>query len=161
MSASNPKWRRYKDEEGQSQIFRVFITHGRSELWQKVKVFIEEELQFQTTVLVDRFRGAVIFDKLEDAAWDCDCAVAIATPDDPEVEGRPARARQNVVHEIGYLQALFADRELVVILKEASVEWFTNVQGIEYIEFESKKIKKAFPKLREALEDIYAYYRSP
>src|SRR5262245_51460351 len=104
------RWRRYYNKEDGSQIFRVFISHGRSALRNKVKRFVEDELAFATEVLVDRFTGGVIFDKLEDNAWDCDCAVVIMTPDDPQPNGESFRARQNVVHEIGYLQGMFRDR---------------------------------------------------
>jgi predicted nucleotide-binding protein len=157
---STRKWRRYQDEDGDSQVFRVFISHGRSALRSRVKRFVEEELSFATEVLVDRFSGAVIFDKLEDDAWDCDCAIVIMTPDDPQPGGMTFRARQNVVHEIGYLQGMFRDRELVVILKEDTVESFSNVHGLEYIGFSGAKIASVFPKLRQALEDIYEWYAS-
>jgi predicted nucleotide-binding protein len=102
----------------------------------------------------------VIFDKLEGNAWDCDCAVAIMTPDDPLRDGATFRARQNVVHEIGYLQGMFRDRELVVILKEATVESFSNVHGIEYLEFDGNQIRSTFPMLEQALEEIYEWYCS-
>lgn len=109
---------------------------------------------------MEHFTGQVIFDKLEDNAWDCDCAIVIMTPDDPQPDGSTFRARQNVVHEIGYLQGLFQDRELVVILKEESVEWFTNIHGIEFIGFKGSRVSMAFPKLQEALESIYNWYKS-
>lgn len=160
MKKSTRRWRRYRDEDGDSQIFRVFISHGRSALRSRVKRFVEEELSFATEILVDRFSGAVIFDKLEDDAWDCDCAVVIMTPDDPQPGGKTFRARQNVVHEIGYLQGMFRDRELVVILKEDTVESFSNVHGLEYIGFGGRRIASAFPRLRQALEDIYKWYAS-
>ncbi len=160
MNRSKRKWRRYTDEDGESQIFRVFISHGISGLRKKVKQFVEEKLSFATEVLVDRFSGAVIFDKLEDDAWDCDCAVVIMTPDDPQPGAQMFRARQNVVHEIGYLQGMFRDRELVVVLKEATVESFSNLHGLEYIEFSGSRIAPAFLKLRQALEDIYEWYAS-
>jgi predicted nucleotide-binding protein len=153
------QWRRYIDDDGESQVFRVFITHGRSALRKKIKAFIEDKLRFATDTLVDRFTGSVIIDKLKDAAWDCDCGVVIMTPDDQQMPSKSFRARQNVIHEIGYLQGLFADKELVLILKEESVEWFSNVNGIEYIEFKGQGISVAFPKLKQALEEIYEYYR--
>ena len=160
LTPARRRWRRYRDDDNHSQIFRVFISHGRSALRTKVQRFIQDELSFATEVLVERFTGEVIFDKLENNAWDCDCAVVIMTPDDRQQQRKTFRSRQNVVHEIGYLQGLFQDRELVVILKENSVEWFTNVQGIEYIGFDGTKISATFPKLRQALEDIYEWYCS-
>lgn len=160
MRKLSRKWHRYKDDDGKSQVFRVFISHGRSMLRNRVKRYVEEELNFATEILVEKFAGSIIFDKLENNTWDCDCAVVIMTPDDPQPGRKTFRARQNVIHETGYLQGLFQDRELVVILKEKSVEWFTNVYGIEFIEFEGRQISAVFPKLRQALGDIYKWYNS-
>jgi len=160
MKKTTKRWRRYRDEEGESQVFSVFISHGSSRLRNRIKRFIEEELSFATEVLVDRFKGTMIFDKLENDSWDCDCAVIIMTPDDPQPGGKRFRARQNVVHEIGYLQGMFRDRELVVVLKEETVEWFSNINGLECIEFSGNRIATVYSKLRQALEEIYSWYTS-
>lgn len=150
------KVRKYKDEDGTYTPFTVFISHGRSPLRNKVKKFIEEKLNFATEMLVDRYRGSIIYDKLEDSIWDSDCAVVIMTPDD-EVKNL-SRARQNVIHELGYLQGLYQDIELIIILKENKVEWLSNLNGIEYIKFDGNKISSTFSHLEEALEDIYKWY---
>lgn len=160
MGKYRRRWRRYIDDQGNSQAFRVFISHGRSHLRAEIKRFVEYRLSFATEILVDQFSGGAIFDRLQDKAWDCDCAIVVATPDDPQRKLRSFRARQNVIHEIGYLQGMFGDTELVIMLKEESVEWFSNVQGIEYISFQGTDIRSTFSKLGQALEDIYEWYRS-
>jgi len=70
------------------------------------------------------------------------------------MEDGSVRSRQNVIHEMGYLQALYG-RERVVILKEHSVEFFSNNFGVEYIGFAGDAVNAAFHTLQEAPEGIY------
>ena len=48
--------------------------------------------------------------------------------------GVDIRARQNVVHEIGFFQGKYG-RSRVVLLAEQGVEIFTNISGIVRIDF--------------------------
>jgi predicted nucleotide-binding protein len=143
----------YLDENEEEEVFRVFISHGRSDLWRQVERYINKSLDMDTVVLKEQYRGATIIEKLEDEADECDCAVVIMTPDDKMADGS-FRSRQNVVHEIGYLQALYG-REHVVILKEESVEFFSNNSGIEYIPFTGALVSSTLHTLNEALTAIY------
>jgi predicted nucleotide-binding protein len=145
--------RTYIDEDGDEVPFKVFITHGRSELWRQVERYINKNLDIDTVVLKEQYSGYTIVEKLEDEADECDCGIVIMTPDD-KMENGSVRSRQNVIHEIGYLQGLFG-RERVVILKEQAVEFFSNNFGVEYIGFIGDKIDVTFHTLREALEEIY------
>jgi predicted nucleotide-binding protein len=145
--------RSYINEDGDDVPFKVFLTHGRSELWRSVERFINKTLDMDTVVLKEQYRGCTIVEKLEDEADDCDCAVIVMTPDD-KMENGTLRSRQNVIHEIGYLQALYS-RHRVVILKEDEVEFFSNNFGVEYIEFTGDAISATFHLLREALNEIY------
>jgi predicted nucleotide-binding protein len=145
--------RTYIDEDGDEVPFIVFITHGRSELWRNVERYINKTLDMDTVVLKEHYRGCTIVEKLEDEAQVGDCAVIVMTPDD-KMESGGFRSRQNVIHEIGYLQALYG-RERVIILKEREVEFFSNNYGVEYIEFIGDAIHATFYTLREALDEIY------
>ncbi len=98
--------RTYIDEEGDQAPFKVFITHGRSELWRNVEPYINKTLDMETEVLKEQYRGCTIIEKLEDETDECDCGVIVMTPDDT-MENGDVRSRQNVIHEIGYLQALY------------------------------------------------------
>lgn len=105
----------YLNDEGEKEVFRVFITHGRSDLWRQIERHINRSLDMDTLILKEQYRSSTIIEKLENEANDCACAVVIMTPDDKMADGS-FRSRQNVIHEIGYLQALYG-RECVVILK--------------------------------------------
>ena len=145
--------RKYFDEDGDKVLFKVFITHGRSELWRNVERYINKTMDIETVVLKEQYSGFTIIEKLEDEADECDCGVIVMTPDD-KMDNGVVRSRQNVIHEIGYLQGLYG-RERVVILKENSVEFFSNNFGVEYIPFAGDAIDVTFHTLREAIDAIY------
>lgn len=149
--------RNYIDDEGDEVPFIVFISHGSSELWRNVERYINKTLDMDTIVLKEQYRGCTIVEKLEDETQTGDCAVIVMTPDD-KMENENFRSRQNVIHEIGYLQASYG-RERVVILKERGVEFFSNNFGVEYVSFTGNAIDVTFHTLREALDEIYEEVR--
>lgn len=152
-----PDYRTYLDEDNEEVVFRVFIAHGRSELWRKVERFINKELSFDTAVMLEEFYGNHVIDKLDEMVGECDCAVVILTPDD-ETKLGVFRGRQNVIHELGYCQGIFPEIYHVVVLKEKSVEFFSNNYGLDVIEFNGNDIEMTFIKLKTALENVYEEY---
>ncbi len=57
------------------------------------------------------------------------------------------RARQNVVHELGFFQGKYG-RDKVILLVEEGLELFSNISGIVYSRFESNNFSAAFESLR-------------
>jgi len=68
------------------------------------------------------------------------------TKDDVQ-EDAGVRARQNVVHEIGFFQGKYG-RQNVVLLAERGVEIFSNISGILRIEFDADHFEAVFDQLR-------------
>lgn len=68
------------------------------------------------------------------------------TGDDTLRAGR-VRARQNVVHELGFFQGKYG-RDKVILLVEEGLELFSNISGIVYSRFESNNFSAAFESLR-------------
>lgn len=131
----------------------IFISHGHSDLWKDVERFINKKLECETVILKEQTnRGRTIIEKLEDETVDCHYAIIIMTADDEQKDGA-VRARQNVIHEIGFCQGAFG-RENVLVLKQKEVEAFTNISGIVYEEFEGVNIKSTFERIRQELEDL-------
>jgi predicted nucleotide-binding protein len=152
-------------EGGKKTPFRVFIIHGRSDDWKKVKRFIESQLQFETKVILLDVRGQTIISKVRHSVWqDCDCAVAILSADDLLADTK-RNARPNVLFEIGYCMGFFDFRywsnerlESVLLIKEDKTEIPSDLSGIEYIPFSRSNrlgIRSAFPSLRTGLESLY------
>lgn len=130
---------------------RVFVSFGHNELLKlKLKDFLQNRLQLNTVLLSDLpGRGLTIVEQLERVSATCRRAVILLTRDD-EVEGGGRRARQNVVHEVGFFQGKYG-RENVVLLAEHGVELFTNITGIKIVEFDPSHFEAVFEPLRAEL----------
>jgi predicted nucleotide-binding protein len=131
---------------------KIFISHGHNELLKlKLKDFIENRLNIRTTVLADQpSQGLTIVEKLEKSAKQCSFAAILLTKDD-ELKNDTVRARQNVIHELGFFQGKYG-RKNVVLLAERGVELFTNISGIVRIEFEPGHFESIFDPLRLEIE---------
>ncbi len=135
---------------------KVFISHGQNELAKlKLKDFVREMLKFEPLILADQSNnGLTIVEKLEKYGRQCEFALILLTADD-ETAGGGLRARQNVVHELGYFHGLLG-RNKVLLLKEEGIELFTNISGIVYEEFPKGYIEATFEGIRRALEQVDA-----
>lgn len=137
-----------------AQDHRVFLSHGRAQDWRQVQAYIERDLGLPTLELAQEANGgATIIEKLERAAGQCDCAVIVMTGDDTDGGGQ-ARARENVMHEIGYFHGRYG-RHRVILLHEDGVSVPTNLAGIVYIAFPKGLITAAEGTLSRELRGIY------
>jgi DNA-binding NarL/FixJ family response regulator len=127
---------------------RIFLSHGHDELLRfRLKDFLTSRLGLEVMVLLEApSRGLTIVEKLERASERCCFAVILLTKDDEQLSGS-ARARQNVIHELGFFQGKYG-RERVVLLAERGVELFSNISGIVRIEFEKEHFEASFEALR-------------
>lgn len=114
---------------------RIFIVHGRDEAArEKVARFITE-IGFEPVILHEQAnRGMTIVEKLVDNG-NVGYAVVLLTPDDygrekSESEER-ARARQNVILELGYFLGHLG-RERVMALLKGEVEIPSDYMGVLY-----------------------------
>lgn len=139
----------------------VFITHGRSEDWRHLKSFIENDvgIALRAIELAEQPHSgcAYIGEKLEKYANQCACAVILMSGDDKTFDPDDkveTRARENVIHEIGYFQAcLGSDR--VILLKEIGVNIPTNILGRGYISYTKGHIAEVDTRLRRELIEIF------
>lgn len=133
---------------------RVFLTHGRSMDWREVQSHIEKDVGLLTLELAQEInQGRTIIEKLFDNSDRCDSAVIIMTGDDIGPDGS-ARARENVMHEIGFFQGKFG-RSKVVVLHEEGVSIPTNLSGVVYIPFPKGMVSAGFHVLTRELSAIY------
>nr|WP_255639028.1 nucleotide-binding protein [Deinococcus betulae] len=132
---------------------RVFISHGRDGAWREVQEFIERTLRIPTLELAQEAnRGRTIFQKLIDESDNCGYAVIVMTGDD-RVEEEQIRARENVMHEIGYFQGKYGP-DRICILHESGVNIPTNIQGIVYIPFPKDGVAAALGGLTRELSHL-------
>jgi predicted nucleotide-binding protein len=130
----------------------VFLSHGHNELLKlKLKDFLNSKLGRMPIILAEQSsRGLTVVEKLERVSAICCFAVVLMTKDDQQVDGG-VRARQNVIHEIGFFQGKYG-RKNVVLLAERGIELFTNISGIIRIEFEAEHFEECYEPLRNELD---------
>ena len=135
----------------------VFIGHGRSRLWARVKIFLEDEIGIPTISFESESHvGESIIPILERMLDQSTFAILILTAED-ETAGGLRRARQNVIHEAGLFQGRLGFKK-AVLLRQEGLEGFTNVDGLQYIGFTGDQVEQTFYELRRVLkrEDILA-----
>ncbi|AFM14199.1 TIR domain-containing protein [Turneriella parva] len=139
------------DDEFEEE-FKVFVSHGRSPLWNEVERFVRTQLEIDVVILKDQVnRGRTVIEKLEEETDECHYAIIVMTAEDEQADGT-IRARQNVVHEIGFFQGKFG-RENVLVLRQDSVEEFSNIAGIVYEPFSGNNIQSTFERIRSEIDD--------
>lgn len=142
-------------DEGVEPVGPVFISHGRSPVWQELQLYIEKTLDIPTVELSQRpNRGRTLIQKLADESADCSFAVIIMTGDD-KVDGESPRARENVIHEIGYFQGKFGLGR-VCLLYQNGTNIPSNIGGIVYLPFNEENIKETFGDLTRELDAVYS-----
>jgi len=131
---------------------KVFISHGHNALVKhKLKDFVRDRLHMEPVVLSEQpDLGLTVIEKLERYGKACDFALIVLTGDDETSDGG-ARARQNVIHELGFFHGVLG-RERVVLLKQGGVELFSNISGLIYKEFQGESVGSVLEDIRLAIE---------
>jgi predicted nucleotide-binding protein len=138
-------------EPGTKHAPCVFIGHGRSKLWARLKVFLQDELGAATVTYESESRtGESIVPILEKMLKQATFAVLVLTAEDETADGS-RRARQNVVHEAGLFQGKLGFKKAILLLQEG-IEEFSNVAGLQYIPFTDDKIEQSFYELQRVLK---------
>lgn len=134
----------------------VFISHGHNELLKlTLKDFVQNRYGRQPIILSEvPSKSMTVVEKLEKTSLQCNCAIILMTKDDQTEDGG-LRARQNVIHEIGFFQGKYG-RGKVILLAERGLELFSNISGIIRIEFDPGHFAEVFEPLRNELDVILA-----
>ena len=130
---------------------KIFIGHGRSRLWARVQLFLQEDFKLETlTFESESHTSESIVNILEGFLEESSFAILIMTAEDETAEGK-IRARQNVIHEAGLFQGRLGF-DKVVILKQSESEDFSNIAGLQYIPFSGDNIEQCFYELQRKLK---------
>jgi predicted nucleotide-binding protein len=129
----------------------IFIGHGRSPLWARLQVFIQNDLNLQTVSYESESRvGQSIVPVLERMLDQANFAVLILTAEDESASGSK-RARQNVIHEVGLFQGRLGFKKTILMIEEG-LEEFSNIAGLQYIPFRADRIEDKFYELQRVLK---------
>jgi predicted nucleotide-binding protein len=133
---------------------RVFISHGRAGDWREVQAFIEKDVGIKTLELEQEPNlGRTVLEKLRQEAERCTSAVIVMTGDDVDADGS-VRARENVLHEIGYFQGKYG-LSAVCLLHEEGTNIPSNIHGLVYIPFTKGTVRATFGALIRELTSFY------
>lgn len=129
----------------------VFIGHGHSDAWKKLRDYLTQELSLQ----VEEFNqepvaGLSTTERLQEMLSRSCFAFLVMTAEDVR-DGKKMHARENVIHEIGLFQGRLGFRRAIV-LKEKKCEEFSNIHGLTYVEFDENSFDAATEQIRGALE---------
>ena len=140
--------------ESESPSPRVFISHGGASDWHEVQAYIERDIKIPTLELAQEPNlGRTVLQKLEQEAAGCTSAVIVMTGEDKDAEGN-LRARENVLHEIGFFQGKYG-LSAVCLLHEEGTNIPSNIHGLVYIPFPKGCVEATFGALTRELNSFY------
>ena len=144
--------RRSRRKKAEDRIgTNVFIGHGRSSEWRKMKDYIQDRLrlpydEFNRVPIAGVTNIARLSEMLDAAA----IAFVILTAEDEKADGT-MQARMNVIHEVGLFQGRLGFTKAIVLLEEGCSQ-FTNIEGLGQIRFPQGNIAACFDEIRQVLE---------
>jgi predicted nucleotidyltransferase len=130
---------------------KIFIGHGRSSEWLKLRDYLTNDLR----LLCDDFEavsvaGIAVPARLEEMLSDALLAFLVATAEDEAKDGTK-HMRENVVHEIGLFQGRLGLKKAIILLENGCSD-FSNVSGLIQIRFDRDHIDQTFRAVKRVLE---------
>jgi len=130
---------------------KIFIGHGRSEVWRVLKDLIQDRLHLEW----DEFNrespaGIPTADRLQEMIKSASFAFLVMTAEDEHAD-KTLHARENVIHEIGLFQGKLTFRRAIVLLEDGCTE-FSNIHGVNQIRFPQGNILAKSEEIRRVLE---------
>jgi Predicted nucleotide-binding protein containing TIR-like domain len=122
---------------------KVFVVHGHDEGALDAMARFLEKIEIEPIVLQEQpDQGFTIIEKFETYAKKVGFAVVLLTPDDlggsASASSQSARARQNVIFELGYFVGKLG-RGRACLLRKGEVEIPSDLYGVIYTEMDSGK----------------------
>lgn len=129
---------------------KIFIGHGRSPEWLKLRIFLSQTLGLACDEFnIEPTAGLYTPNRIESMLTSASMAFLVMTAEDRHADGT-THARQNVVHEIGLFQARLGASRAIVML-ESGCSRFTNLDGLTTINFPTGDLLARSEEIRGAL----------
>jgi hypothetical protein len=123
----------------------IFIGHGRNPVWRELKDHLHDLHDYS----VEHYErvptaGQIVWERLKTMLETSTMALLVLTGGDFVGDSKQiARARQNVIHELGLCQGRFGiDRALALV--EEGIDLPSNMLGVDFISFKAGNIKETF-----------------
>lgn len=137
-----------------SSIDRVFISHGTSKEWLEVQQYLEKDVKIATLELAQQPNlGRTVLEKLYQESRNCNSAVIVMSGDDIDSDGT-IKARENVLHEIGFFQGRYGLNR-IILMHEEDVNIPSNIHGVVYTPFTKGNISASFALLQREIHALY------
>ena len=130
---------------------KVFIGHGQSPEWLKLKDFVTTRLGFECDVFTQvPTAGETNIHRLTTMLENATIGLIVMTAEDESADGEK-RARENVVHEAGLFQGRLGFNRAIVFVED-SCNVFSNIEGLGQLRFPRGQIETQFEELRRVFE---------
>lgn len=130
-----------------SQKPPIFIGHGQNDCWKTIRDHLRDKHKYEIKFYESSDRSSgYIFENVAEMIKSSKISILVLSNDDILKNGTK-RARQNVIHELGYSQAILG-RENTLIIVEEGCDWPSNIQGIDLFPYKDS--------IREINGDIVA-----
>ncbi|MFJ6536750.1 TIR domain-containing protein [Paenarthrobacter sp. NPDC091711] len=114
----------------------MFIGHGRSHDWRTLKDALHEHHGFEVETFETKPRaGYTIPEVIDGMARTNTLAIIILTAEDEQADGS-VRARENVVHEVGFFQGRLGLKRAILVMEDGVSE-FSNIHGIVHLPYKN------------------------
>lgn len=129
------------EQETPTNARKVFVVHGHDEAALQAVARFLEKICLEAIILREQpDQGRATIEKFEHYAGQVGFAVVLLTPDDlagsPSAPASAARARQNVIFELGYFAGKLG-RGRACLLRKGSVEIPSDLYGVIYTDFDA------------------------
>ena len=129
---------------------KIFIGHGRSAEWLKLRIFFSQTLGIPCDEFnIEPTAGLQTAHRIESMLASARMAFLVMTAEDQHADGT-SHARENVVHEVGLFQATLGSRRAIVML-ENGCSRFSNLDGLTTINFSPGDIMARSEEIRGVL----------
>lgn len=128
----------------------IFIGHGQKNDWKELKDHLRDKHNYEIKFYesFDRSSG-YIFDNVAEMINSSKISILVLSNDDT-LKGGTMRARQNVIHELGYSQAIQGRKNTLIVVEEGC-DWPSNIQGIDLFPYKNS-IREIYGDIVAALE---------
>lgn len=130
--------------------FQVFVGHGGDRQWEVVRDFLTAADIDNVTFESDERAGYATLETVAQMIYGAKVSVCVMTASDKMVD-KTSRARENVVHEIGFSQGALGVANTIILL-ENGVSEFTNIAGLTQIRFDRGEIHTTRERVIAAIE---------
>lgn len=129
---------------------KVFIGHGRSGEWLKLRLFLSQTIGLACDEFnIEPTAGLQTTSRIDSMLVSARMAFLVMTGEDRHADGT-VHARENVIHEIGLLQSKLGSKRAIVLL-ESGCSRFSNLDGLTTINFPAGDIMARSEEIRGVL----------